>query len=86
MNCYVKYWVLLYLTLLASLLSEDFCNTRSSFLYDSEVPVAWYFLHEWLQKYEYWDWEITWWIFRCYRYGLTAYHLNNCELQAIKAA
>ncbi len=49
------------------------------------VPVAWYFLHQWLQKYEYRT-EISWWIFAVAGMGALMITLLTVSFQAIKAA
>jgi putative ABC transport system permease protein len=49
------------------------------------IPVAYYFLHEWLQKYEYRT-EISWWIFAVAVIGALLITLITVSFQAIKAA
>jgi putative ABC transport system permease protein len=49
------------------------------------IPIAYYFLHEWLQKYEYRT-EITWWIFAAAVIGALLITLATVSFQAIKAA
>jgi len=49
------------------------------------IPVAWYFLHQWLQKYPYRT-EISWWIFLVAGMGAMAITLLTVSYQAIKAA
>jgi putative ABC transport system permease protein len=49
------------------------------------IPVAYYFLHEWLQKYEYRT-EISWWIFAAAVIGALFITLITVSFQAIKAA
>jgi putative ABC transport system permease protein len=49
------------------------------------VPVAWYFLHQWLQSYEYRT-EISWWIFVLSATGALTITLLTVSFQAIKAA
>lgn len=49
------------------------------------IPVAYYFLHEWLQKYEYRT-EISWWIFVVAGSGTLIITLLTVSYQAIKAA
>ncbi|HET7000903.1 MAG TPA: ABC transporter permease [Puia sp.] len=49
------------------------------------IPVAWYFLHQWLQKYPYRT-EISWWIFLVAGMGAMAITLITVSYQAIKAA
>lgn len=49
------------------------------------IPLAWYFLHEWLQKYEYRT-NISGWIFLAAGLGALAITLLTVSFQAIKAA
>ena len=49
------------------------------------IPTAYYFLHEWLQKYEYRT-EISWWIFAGAITGALLITLLTVSFQAIKAA
>ena len=49
------------------------------------IPVAYYFLHGWLQKYEYRT-EISWWIFAVAVMGALLITLITVSFQAIKAA
>jgi putative ABC transport system permease protein len=49
------------------------------------IPVAWYFLHQWLQAYEYRT-EISWWIFALSAMGALIITLLTVSFQAIKAA
>jgi ABC-type antimicrobial peptide transport system permease subunit len=49
------------------------------------VPLAWYYLHQWLQKYEY-KTDISWWIFAAAGFGALAITLLTVSFQAIKAA
>jgi putative ABC transport system permease protein len=49
------------------------------------IPTAWYYLHEWLQKYEYRT-EISWWIFPVVVGGALVITIITVSLQAIKAA
>jgi putative ABC transport system permease protein len=49
------------------------------------IPVAWYFLHQWLLKYPYRT-EISWWIFLLAGMGAMAITLITVSYQAIKAA
>ncbi len=49
------------------------------------IPLAYYFLHEWLQKYEYRT-EISWWIFAAACAGALAITLLTVSFQSIKAA
>ena len=48
-------------------------------------PIAWYFLNDWLQKYEYRT-EISWWIFAAASFGALAITVLTVSFQAIKAA
>jgi len=49
------------------------------------IPVAWYYLHQWLQKYEYRT-EISWWVFILAGVGALIITLLTVSFQAIKAA
>lgn len=49
------------------------------------IPIAYYFLHEWLQKYEYRA-DISWWIFAVAGFGALFITLITVSFQAIKAA
>ena len=49
------------------------------------VPIAYHYLHEWLQKYEYRT-EISWWIFAVAIGGALLITLLTVSFQAIKAA
>ncbi|WP_205513051.1 ABC transporter permease [Longitalea arenae] len=49
------------------------------------VPLAWYFLHQWLQQYEYRT-TISWWIFIIATLGAILLTLLTVTWQAIKAA
>jgi len=49
------------------------------------IPIAYYFLHEWLQKYEYRT-EISWWILGVACIGALIITLLTVSFQAIKAA
>jgi putative ABC transport system permease protein len=49
------------------------------------IPLAWYFLHEWLQKYEYRT-NISGWIFLAAGLGALVITLLTVSFQAIKAA
>ena len=49
------------------------------------IPLAWYFLHEWLQKYEYRT-DISGWIFLAAGLGALVITLLTVSFQAIKAA
>ena len=49
------------------------------------IPVAWYFLHGWLQKYPYRT-DISWWIFIIAAVGAMLITLLTVSYQAIKAA
>lgn len=49
------------------------------------VPVAWYFLNQWLQAYEYRT-TISWWIFAVSAMGALTITLLTVSFQAIKAA
>jgi ABC-type antimicrobial peptide transport system permease subunit len=49
------------------------------------IPIAWYFLHQWLQKYTYRT-DISWWIFLVAGMGAMVITLITISYQAIKAA
>jgi putative ABC transport system permease protein len=49
------------------------------------IPVAWYYLHQWLQKYEYRT-EISWWIFPVVIAGALMITIVTISFQSIKAA
>ena len=49
------------------------------------VPLAWYFLHGWLQQYTYRT-ELSWWIFGAAGAGALAITLLTVSFQSIKAA
>jgi putative ABC transport system permease protein len=49
------------------------------------IPVAWYFLHGWLQNYDYRT-EISWWIFAIAIGGALLITILTVSFQAIKAA
>jgi len=49
------------------------------------IPIAWYFLNNWLLKYEYRT-EISWWIFVAAGAGALVITLLTVSFQAIKAA
>jgi ABC-type antimicrobial peptide transport system permease subunit len=49
------------------------------------IPIAYYYLHEWLQNYEYRT-EISWWIFVAAGAGALIITLLTVSFQAIKAA
>jgi putative ABC transport system permease protein len=49
------------------------------------IPIAWYFLHSWLQQYEYRT-TLSWWIFAVAAAGALCLTLITVTYQAIKAA
>jgi ABC-type antimicrobial peptide transport system permease subunit len=49
------------------------------------IPLAWYYLYQWLQKYEYRT-EISWWVFIMAASGALIITLLTVSFQAIKAA
>jgi len=49
------------------------------------IPLAWYFLHQWLQKYTYRT-DISWWIFVLAGMGAMVITLLTVSYQAIRAA
>ncbi|MGN6193394.1 MAG: ABC transporter permease [Ginsengibacter sp.] len=70
--------------MLWQMLSKEFVMLViiSSFI---AIPLAWYFLHEWLQKYEYRT-NISGWIFLAAAVGALVITLLTVSFQAIKAA
>jgi len=66
------------------LLSKDFVRLIFISLLFS-VPVAWYFMSNWLQTYEYRS-ELPWWIFAVAGVGALIITLLTVSFQAIKAA
>jgi ABC-type antimicrobial peptide transport system permease subunit len=66
------------------MLSKDFIVLVSISLLLS-MPMAWYFMNEWLQKYEYRS-TISWWIFVIAALGSLIITLLTVSFQAIKAA
>ncbi len=67
-----------------NLLSKDFVMLVTiSFLI--AVPVSYYFMHEWLQNYNYRT-QISWWIFAAAGTGALLITLLTVSFQAIKAA
>ncbi|MEA5402317.1 FtsX-like permease family protein [Arcicella sp. DC2W] len=67
-----------------SLLSKDFLILVIISLLTA-TPLAYYFMHDWLQKYEYRT-EISWWIFITAGLGALTITLLTVSFQAIKAA
>jgi ABC-type antimicrobial peptide transport system permease subunit len=49
------------------------------------IPLAWYFLHQWLQRYTYRT-DISWWIFMVAAMGALLITMATVSFQAIKAA
>jgi ABC-type antimicrobial peptide transport system permease subunit len=49
------------------------------------IPLAWYGMHQWLQKYDYRT-DISWWIFVAAVFGAMLITLLTVSYQAIKAA
>jgi putative ABC transport system permease protein len=67
-----------------SLLSKDFV-ILVIISFGIATPIAYYFLHSWLQKYEYRT-EMSWWIFAVSGLGALAVTLLTVSYQSIKAA
>ncbi|MET3126050.1 ABC-type antimicrobial peptide transport system permease subunit [Arcicella rosea] len=67
-----------------SLLSKDFLVLVIISLLTA-TPLAYYFMHDWLQKYEYRT-DISWWIFVLAGLGALTVTLLTVSFQAIKAA
>lgn len=66
------------------MLSKDFIVLVSISLLLS-MPMAWYFMNNWLEKYEYRS-DISWWIFAVAALGSLIITLLTVSYQAIKAA
>jgi ABC-type antimicrobial peptide transport system permease subunit len=66
------------------LLSKDFLVLVTIALFIAS-PLAWYFMHGWLQSYQYRT-EISWWIFACAGAGAMILTLLTVSYQSIKAA
>lgn len=66
------------------LLSKDFVVLLGISLLLS-MPLAWYFMNDWLQKYNYRT-DISWWIFAVAAFGALTITLLTVSFQAIKAA
>ncbi|MDF2431272.1 MAG: putative transport system permease protein [Mucilaginibacter sp.] len=66
------------------LLSKDFVKLVIISLLIS-IPIAWYFMHGWLQKYNYHT-ELSWWIFAVTAAGAVLTTLLTVSYQSIKAA
>ena len=66
------------------LLSKDFVMLVLISLFIA-IPVAWYFMNDWLQKYDYRT-DISWWIFAVAGVGSLFITLLTVSYQAIKAA
>jgi ABC-type antimicrobial peptide transport system permease subunit len=49
------------------------------------IPIAWYFLAKWLQRYEYRA-PMSWWIFAIAAFGALAITVLTVSFQAIRAA
>ena len=49
------------------------------------IPLSWYFLHQWLQQYEYRT-PMSWWAFAAASFGALAITLLTVSYQAIRAA
>lgn len=49
------------------------------------IPIAWYFLHQWLQRYEYRT-SVSWWVFLAAAGGALLITILTVSFQAIKAA
>ncbi|HEY4324257.1 MAG TPA: FtsX-like permease family protein, partial [Mucilaginibacter sp.] len=66
------------------LLSKDFVLLVTISLFIAS-PIAYYFMHGWLQKYQYRT-EINWWIFAITALGAMAITLVTVSYQSVKAA
>jgi putative ABC transport system permease protein len=66
------------------LLSKDFVKLVLLSLLVA-IPVAWYFMHNWLQQYTYRT-DIPWWIFASTAIGAIVISLTTVSYQSIKAA
>jgi ABC-type antimicrobial peptide transport system permease subunit len=69
---------------LLSLLSKEFV-LLVALAFVIAIPIAYYFMNEWLQKYEYHA-NLTWWIFGAAGTGALLITLLTVSFQAIKAA
>ena len=67
-----------------SMLSQDFVKLVLIALLIA-IPTAWYFMHGWLQKYNYHT-ELSWWIFALTAAGAIFITLITVSYQSIKAA
>jgi ABC-type antimicrobial peptide transport system permease subunit len=67
-----------------SLLSREFV-LLVAIAFAIAAPLAWYFMNEWLQQYEYRT-QITWWMFGAAGGGALLITLLTVSYQAIKAA
>ena len=67
-----------------SMLSQDFVKLVFIALLIA-IPTAWYFMHGWLQKYNYHT-ELSWWIFATTAAGAILVTLITVSYQSIKAA
>ncbi|GAB3995540.1 ABC transporter permease [Spirosoma daeguense] len=66
------------------LLSKDFV-ILVCIAFGIATPIAWYFLHNWLQKYDYRT-DIAWWVFVASGTGALLITLLTISFQSIKAA
>jgi putative ABC transport system permease protein len=66
------------------MLSKDFINLVIISC-SIAIPIAWYFLHQWLQRYTYRT-DISWWIFLLAGLGAMIITLVTVSYQAVKAA
>ena len=66
------------------LLSKDFV-TMVLISFVIATPIAYYFMHNWLQNYQYRT-ELSWWIFAAAGFGALLITLLTISFQAIKAA
>ncbi|WP_218919456.1 ABC transporter permease [Spirosoma aerolatum] len=71
-------------TNLWAMLSRDFV-ILVSISFGIATPIAWYFLRNWLQKYEYHT-DMSWWIFAVAGLGALVVTLLTVSFQSIKAA
>lgn len=71
-------------TVLWRLLSAEFVLLVLISLFIA-MPVAWYFMHKWLQQYEYRA-QISWWIFALAGAGAFVITLITVSLHTLKAA
>ena len=63
---------------------KGFCNTGNYFAYYLPSPIAYYFMHSWLQNYQYHS-DIAWWIFAVTGVGAMAITLITVSYPKYKS-